>query len=51
VERSVEQYFREKEEEILSKLPSPLLAAADGFNSNSSRVGGSVAKPVEAETR
>jgi DNA-binding GntR family transcriptional regulator len=51
VERSVEQYFREKEEEILSKLPSPLLAAADGFNSNSSRVGGSGAKPMEAETR
>jgi DNA-binding GntR family transcriptional regulator len=51
VERSVEQYFREKEEEILSKLPSPLLAAADGFSSNSSRVGGSAAKSVEAETR
>src|SRR6202453_368587 len=32
VERSVEQYFREKEGEILSKIPSPLLVAPDGFS-------------------
>jgi DNA-binding GntR family transcriptional regulator len=37
VERSVEQYFREKEEEILSKLSSPLLAESDGFGLNSAR--------------
>jgi DNA-binding GntR family transcriptional regulator len=51
VERSVEQYFREKEEEILSKLSSPLLAAADGFSSTSSRTGTIANKSPEAGTR
>lgn len=39
VERSVEQYFREKEEEILIQLPAPLMAEADGFGSNRSGSG------------
>jgi hypothetical protein len=51
VERSVEQYFREKEEEILSKLPSPFLATADGFGSTSSRTTASANKSVEAGSR
>lgn len=37
VERSVEQYFREKEEELLSNLSSPLLAEADGLGSSRPR--------------
>jgi DNA-binding GntR family transcriptional regulator len=51
VERSVEQYFREKEEEILSKLSSPLLAAADGFSPTSSRTSSIANKPAEAGSR
>jgi DNA-binding GntR family transcriptional regulator len=51
VERSVEQYFREKEEEILSKLSSPLLAAADGFSSTSSRTSSIANKSAEAGSR
>ena len=39
VERSVEQYFREKEEEILTKLPAPLMVEADGVGSNRSGSG------------
>jgi hypothetical protein len=39
VERSIEQYFKEKEEEILSKLPPPFLTA-DSFSSTSPRSNG-----------
>jgi DNA-binding GntR family transcriptional regulator len=39
VERSVEQYFKEKEEQVLSNFPSPFLAAADGFGSSTLRSG------------
>ena len=37
VERSVEQYFKDKEEEILSKLSSPLLAGSEGLDSSAPR--------------
>jgi DNA-binding GntR family transcriptional regulator len=50
VERSIEQYFREKEEEILSKLPSPFLAA-DGFGATSSRANGGSIKTAGSISR
>jgi DNA-binding GntR family transcriptional regulator len=50
VERSVEQYFRDKEEEILAKLPTPFLAA-DGLRSPSSRVNGGPIKAAALAAR
>jgi DNA-binding GntR family transcriptional regulator len=50
VERSVEQYFREKEEEILSKLPTPFLAA-DGLGSTVARANGGSMKTAGAASR
>jgi DNA-binding GntR family transcriptional regulator len=50
VERSVEQYFKDKEEEILSKLPSPFLAP-DGFGSASPRANGGAVKAAGATSR
>jgi DNA-binding GntR family transcriptional regulator len=47
VERSIEQYFKEKEEEILSKLPSPFLTA-DGRGSPAYRANGSEIKTAPA---
>jgi DNA-binding GntR family transcriptional regulator len=49
VERFIEQYFREKEEEILSKLPLPFLTpASDGLDSTSPRTGSSFSRSAEA---
>lgn len=50
VERSIEQYFKEKEEEILSKLPAPFLTG-DGLGSPASRVNGGQVKTVASASR
>jgi DNA-binding GntR family transcriptional regulator len=51
VERSVEQYFREKEEEILSKLSSPLLAEADRLGSIRAELDCSANRPESVPSR
>jgi DNA-binding GntR family transcriptional regulator len=50
VERSIEQYFKEKEEEVLSRLPSPFIAA-NGLGSPSHRSSSGSVKTAASVSR